>query len=307
MMHRIIIILSLITGLSAQEWAGYSGGFLRVGMTARSIAMGGAFTAEKDHGFAAFYNPAWTAFLMKKQVGFSYSELSLDRRLSGTSFATSLPPTAGLGIAWASAGVTDIQGRNSAGEKTVMMQTGEDAFMVTFAQRVLPWLAVGANIKILQHQLPVNEEYEGTGIGFDIGFLFKSGKTTTFGLMIQDLSSNYQWNTGALYAEGRAYKDNFPTIYRAGTKLLYKSVIIVADAGFITDHESFISFLPRIGTEYTYQDIYYFRGGFGNGRIAFGWGLEYDLLTDHDSRIDYTFSLDWATQTGHTLSYAFNF
>jgi hypothetical protein len=70
-----------------------------------------------------------------------------------------------------------------------MMQTGEDAFMVTFAQRVLPWLSVGANIKILQHQLPVNEEYKGTGIGFDIGLLFKSGKTTT-------LKDNYIWVNG---------------------------------------------------------------------------------------------------------------
>ena len=50
-----------------------------------------------------------------------------------------------------------------------------------------------------------------------------------------------------------------------------------------------------------------FRGGLGNGRIAFGWGLEYDLIKNHDSRIDYTFSMDWASQLAHTFSYAFNF
>ena len=104
-----------ITVLFAQDYGGLSGSFLRLGITARSIAMGGAFTAEKDHGFATFYNPAWAAFLINRQVGLSYSSMSLDRRLSGLSFATPLPPTAGLGIAWISAGVTDIQGRNSAG------------------------------------------------------------------------------------------------------------------------------------------------------------------------------------------------
>ena len=114
-------------------------------MTARSIAMGGAFTAEKDHGFATFNNPAWAAFLTNRQVGLSYSSMSLDRRLSGLNFATPLPPTAGLGIAWVSAGVTDIQGRNSAGEKTTMMQTSEDALMISFAQRILPWFSFGAN------------------------------------------------------------------------------------------------------------------------------------------------------------------
>ena len=304
-----------ITVLFAQDYGGLSGSFLRLGITARSIAMGGAFTAEKDHGFATFYNPAWAAFLINRQVGLSYSSMSLDRRLSGLNFATSLPPTAGLGIAWISAGVTDIQGRNSAGEKTTMMQTGEDALMISFAQRILPWFSFGANIKILQNQLPINESYKGSGIGFDIGFLIKSGKSTTFGLMIQDLNSMYNWDSGDLYAEGRIYSEYFPTIYRLGTKFIYKSILVVADAGFITNYrvgkevseDTFVSLSPRIGIEYTYMDLYYFRGGLGNGRIAFGWGLEYDLIKDHDSRIDYTFSMDWASQLAHTFSYGFNF
>ena len=75
----------------------------------------------------------------------------------------------------------------------------------------------------------------------------------------------------------------------------------------IFENEIFVNLLPRVGIEYTYLDLYYFRGGLGNGRIAFGWGLEYDLIKDNDSRIDYTFSMDWASQLAHTFSYAFNF
>ena len=303
MKHVATYFLTVVI-LFAEDWGGLSGSFLRTAITARSIAMGGAFTAEKDHGFAVFYNPAWAAFLTKRQVGLSYSNMSLDRRLAGTSFATPLPPTAGLGVSWV-----------SAGEKTMMMQTSEDVFMISFAQRILPWFSFGANIKILQNQLPVNESYKGSGIGFDIGFLFKSGKTTTFGLMIQDINSMYNWDSGDLYAEGRIYSEYFPTIYRLGTKFIYKNILVTADAGMITNYrigktvsdETFASFLPRLGIEYTYQDLYYFRGGIGNGRIAFGWGLQYDLISSHDSRLDYTFSMDWASQTSHTFSYGFNF
>jgi len=315
-MRRYLTIFILFFTVSfGEDYAGLSGSFLRIGMTARSIAMGGAFTAEKDHGFAAFYNPAWAAFLTNRQVGLSYSSMSLDRRLSGLNFATPLPPTAGLGIAWVSAGVTDIQGRNSAGEKTTMMQTSEDALMISFAQRILPWFSFGANIKILQNQLPINESYKGSGIGFDIGLLIKSGKSTTFGLMVQDINSMYNWDSGDLYAEGRIYSEYFPTIYRLGTRFIFKNIRVVADAGFITNYrlgkkienDIFVNLLPRVGIEYTYLDLYYFRGGLGNGRIAFGWGLEYDLINNNDSRIDYTFSMDWASQLAHTLSYAFNF
>ena len=315
MRKYIAIFILLFSVSSGEDYAGLSGSFLRVGMTARSIAMGGAFTAEKDHGFATFNNPAWAAFLTNRQVGLSYSSMSLDRRLSGLSFATPLPPTAGLGIAWVSAGVTDIQGRNSAGEKTTMMQSSEDALMISFAQRILPWFSFGANIKILQNQLPINESYKGSGIGFDIGLLIKSGKSTTFGLMVQDINSMYNWDSGDLYAEGRIYSEYFPAIYRLGTRFIFKNIRVVADAGFITNYrlgkkienDIFVNLLPRVGIEYTYLDLYYFRGGLGNGRLAFGWGLEYDLINNNDSRIDYTFSMDWASQLAHTLSYAFNF
>ena len=315
-MRKYLTTFILLFSVSfGEDYAGVSCSFLRVGITARSIAMGGAFTAEKDHGFATFNNPAWAAFLTNRQVGLSYSSMSLDRRLSGLSFATPLPPTAGLGIAWVSAGVTDIQGRNSAGEKTTMMQTSEDALMISFAQRILPWFSFGANIKILQNQLPINESYKGSGIGFDIGLLIKSGKSTTFGLMVQDINSMYNWDSGDLYAEGRIYSEYFPTIYRLGTRFIFKNIRVVADAGFITNYrlgkkienDIFVNLLPRVGIEYTYLDLYYFRGGLGNGRIAFGWGLEYDLINNNDSRIDYTFSMDWASQLAHTLSYPFNF
>ena len=167
--------------------------------------------------------------------------------------------------------------------------------------------------KDTSNQLPVNESYKGSGIGFDVGLLFKSGKSTTFGLMIQDINSMYNWDSGDLYAEGRIYSEYFPTI-GLGPNLIIK-IYVVADGGFITNYrlgkkesdDIFVNLLPKVGVEYTYLDLYYFRGGLGNGRIAFGWGLEYDLIKSHDSRIDYTFSMDWASQLAHTFSYAFNF
>ena len=59
--------------------------------------------------------------------------------------------------------------------------------------------------------------------------------------------------------------------------------------------------------EYTILEQYKFRGGFGNGRIGFGIGYQYSLFRHLDSHLDYAFSMDWAAQTAHTISYAFNF
>ena len=304
-----IIILVLLSYAGAQDWGGQSGGFLRMGITARSIAMGGGFTAELDQSFSTFHNPAWAAFLIHRQLGSSYTNLTMDRRLAATSFATSLPPTAGVGVAWIFAGVNDIQGRYSTGMKSSKMQTGENALMITFAQRIVPWISIGANFKLLRYDLPITEsdQISGSGIGFDIGLLIKAGTYSTFGIMVQDLSSNYQWNTNEIYTQGGPYKDEFPTIYRIGSRINNKGLIIIGDVGVITDHKTYTGFLPRLGVEYGFLDQYYFRGGYGNGRMAFGIGYEYGLFKPRDSHIDYAFSMDWVSQTAHTISYAFSF
>ena len=65
--------------------------------------------------------------------------------------------------------------------------------------------------------------------------------------------------------------------------------------------------LPRIGLEYGFLEKYFFRGGYGNDRLAFGFGYKYELFKRHDSNIDYAFSMDWVSQTAHTISYAFHF
>ena len=308
-MKKIIIILVLLSYAGAQDWGGQSGGFLRMGITARSIAMGGGFTAELDQSFATFHNPAWAAFLIHRQLGSSYTNLTMDRRLAATSFATSLPPTAGVGVAWIFAGVNDIQGRYSTGMKSSKMQTGENALMITFAQRIVPWISIGANFKLLRYDLPITEsdQISGSGIGFDIGLLIKAATYSTFGIMVQDLSSNYQWNTNEIYTQGGPYKDEFPTIYRIGSRFNNKGLIIIGDVGVITDHNTYTGFLPRLGVEYGFLDQYYFRGGYGNGRMAFGIGYEYGLFKPRDSHIDYAFSMDWVSQTAHTISYAFSF
>ena len=52
----------------------------------------------------------------EKYFGSSFNNLSLDRRIAATNISSFLPPTAGVGVSWINAGVTDIQGRTSSGE-----------------------------------------------------------------------------------------------------------------------------------------------------------------------------------------------
>ena len=310
-MHKYLIII--ITSLSfAADYAGYSGAFLRMGTSARSLAMGSGFTAEIDQGFSAYHNPASVAFLNKRQLAFSHHALNLDRRLMMSSISTGLPPTAGLGVAWVSSGVDNIQGRSTSGYKTQILSTSEDAIFISFAQRITPWLALGINVKILNHQLPMNEsELAGKGTGFDIGFMVLPEEKLRFAFMIQDLNTNYHWNTGQVFeGEGRVYKESFPTMYRLGTTFTFQRIYFVGDIGVVANQDDILGMTMRFGGEYHISENYFIRGGFGNSRFSLGAGLNFTFLNLNDAFFDYAVVIEpHSASQGmiHVFTYAFNF
>ena len=310
-MHKYLIII--ITSLSfAADYAGYSGTFLRMGTSARSLAMGSGFTAEIDQGFSAYHNPASVAFLNKRQLAFSHHALNLDRRLMMSSISTSIPPTAGLGVAWVSSGVDNIQGRSTSGYKTQILSTSEDAIFISFAQRITPWLALGINVKILNHQLPMNEsELAGKGTGFDIGFMVLPEEKLRFAFMIQDLNTNYHWNTGQVFeGEGRVYKESFPTMYRLGTTFTFQRIYFVGDIGVVANQDDILGMTMRFGGEYHISENYFIRGGFGNSRFSLGAGLNFTFLNLNDAFFDYAVVIEpHSVSQGmiHVFTYAFNF
>lgn len=287
---------------------GRAGAFLRVGTTARSIAMGGGFTAEIARGFPAYHNPGSLALLSDRQVSFSQHLLSLDRNVMAASFATSLPPTGGLGVAWLRAGVSDIDGRSTAGEHTQTYSTGEQAFMISFAQNIQSWISVGINVKILRQSLPLNSsDVQGKGIGVDLGIMMRPVPEMMMALMIQDLNSAYHWNTSEIYEKGSTYKEEFPVSYRIGTTYQWNDFYFTGDAGLYTDHQYFLGTTFRVGTEYRYKKHYFLRAGFDNQRIAAGVGMEYSLMDKQDSNLDYAFILDNPAGFSHVFTYALQF
>ena len=296
----------------AADYAGYSGAFLRMGTSARSLAMGSGFTAEIDQGFSAYHNPASVAFLNKRQLAFSHHALNLDRRLMMSSISTGIPPTAGLGVAWVSSGVDNIQGRSTSGKETQTLSTSEDAIFISFAQRITPWLALGINVKILNHQLPMNEsQLAGKGTGFDIGFMVLPEEKLRFAFMIQDLNTNYQWNTGQVFeGEGRIYKESFPTMYRLGTTFTFQRIYFVGDIGVVANQDDILGMTMRFGGEYQLSENYFIRGGFGNSRFSLGAGFNFTFLNLNDAFFDYAVVIEpHSASQGmiHVFTYAFNF
>ena len=224
---KIFCLITFSSLLFCQKTGSYAGGFLRMGTSARSVAMGGSFTAEIDQSFAAYHNPASLVHIKNPRASFSNHFLMLDRQLMSVNISTPLPPSAAVGVSWIGAGVDNIDGRNSSGQHTSNLSTSENAYMVSFAQTMLPWLSLGLNVKVLRHQLPVNSmDLTGKGVGMDFGIFIKTKSGANIGLMAQDLNSRYQWKTDQIFERGKVYIEQFPTLYRLGTAFDYNEIYI---------------------------------------------------------------------------------
>ena len=305
---KIIYLILALTFINGQSYASFAGSFLRMGSSARSMAMGSAFTADIDPGFAAYHYPASMVFLERRQLGFSHHLLPLDRRFTATNFSIPLPPTASLGVAWISAGVDKIDGRTGAGQHTQYLSTSEDAFMISFAQKLFPWFSAGINVKILRHQLPINEvDLSGKGIGMDFGIFVKTNSGANLAFMIQDLNSRYQWKTDKIFEKGKVYAEQFPTIYRLGTTLQYNEFYVTADGGILMNASETVGYTVRLGTEYQYLDNYYFRAGLGNRRMSVGVGLDWSFIKENNARLDYAFVFENPAGAAHIFTYAISF
>ena len=69
-LFKILYLMTFSSLLFCQKTGSYAGGFLRMGASARSVAMGGSFTAEVDQSFSAYHNPASLVYIKNPRASF---------------------------------------------------------------------------------------------------------------------------------------------------------------------------------------------------------------------------------------------
>lgn len=144
--------LAVMLVFAAQvSWATETASFLNIGVGARGLAMGGAYTALADDVNAIYWNPAGLAALDKREVSLSHAELAQSARLDFAAFA--LPTQAGT---FAADGTylsqSAIEGRDALGRPTASFQAS-DAELGAGYGRKTPLADLGASIKFVQSHI----------------------------------------------------------------------------------------------------------------------------------------------------------
>jgi len=185
---------------------------LNLGVGARAIAMGEAYTAVADDSSSLYWNPAGLAIMNQSQASFMYNQSFQDMNFSNLSLAT-ITEHGGLGGSISYLGYGDIDGFDNAGNPTgnVNAYSGYATFGGAYLGDL--WSA-GASIKGIQGTLA---DVTARGVAFDLGtnviypHEVLGGATLRFAAAVRNLGPSMSYLD---------QKDPMPTDLRLGSSLL---------------------------------------------------------------------------------------
>jgi len=306
MFMKRFISIALFIGFTynsqAQAQGGYAGAFLRMGVAARSEAMGRAYVAMAQGSEAAFFNAAATAFLSSPEINASYRSLGLDRTFAYLGFATALKPrpsstgatplNAGMALSWIHAAVANIEARDGDGEQYATLSNSENAFALSFALRPHSKLALGISARYVFNRLPGVKQDDGTlsasSFGFDFGALLEPISGVRVGGAVRDVNLKYAWNTQDVYQEqGSNTVNRFPRGVTVGVAVNrpYAWLTITADL----EKRRFRDGVLHLGAQAVYREVFQLRAGLNDGEPTFGAGYRF-VLFGRASELHYAFS-----------------
>jgi hypothetical protein len=225
--------------------AGYAGTFMRSGVSARSLGMGGAYTAVAEGPEATYFNPAGLAFNLKLGVGLSYKVMSLDRHLGDIAVSFPIRGEAAMAASWINAGVSNLTGTGSSRQPTGNINNSMNAFALSFAKALDSSIAFGGSLRYLQEKYDTPNAFS---IGVDIGFLLRLKKLISIGGLVQNLGSTYRWDTSDYWDGGTAYDEKLPVVMRFGLAGHLLSNTLVPAIDFEKSNKMALRF--RAGAEY---------------------------------------------------------
>lgn len=251
-MRKTILILTVVllclSPAFAEHYAGYAGAFLRSGVSARGLGMGGAFTAVAEGIDAVYYNPAGLGFLPASMFGSSYKSLSLDRHFGYIAAAFPIRNEAAMAASWTNFGVSDIPMRGQSREILGEVANYSNAFELSFAKALSESFSFGGKIRYIQEKF---DDLQSFAVGMDMAGLVKPYKFVSIAAVFQNIGSRHQWNGGDYWSQGTTYNEQFPFIMRFGAAGNFVDGMIIPAVDLETSDNGETRF--RAGTEFWYM------------------------------------------------------
>lgn len=295
---KLICLLALIGLLSAraesQENSGSPGVFLRMGVGARALGLGGAYVGLAEGPAATYWNPSGLGRIQNLQFEFMNTNLPFDRTSNFFSGVIPIKNVATIGLSWIGLRVNNIEGRTgNTGDPDYTFSSSQNMIALSLGKSLASVVSIGGNVKFIKYDL---DNLSATGIGFDAGLLIHPFDLFSVGLMAQDIGTDYRWSGGFVEA--------VPPSYRAGLALkVYEGVVLAADVNKTGDLSPQLHFGGELRPAYFLP----IRVGFHDNQISGGAGFLVPLAAN-SLEFNYSYTNDRIFNDAvHQISLVFSF
>jgi len=300
-MGIVIFMLAFVAEAQAQEFGsvGTAGAqFLQIGVSARAIGLGEAYTAVTNDALSIFWNPAGLAQVERHAWGFSYVSWLADVRYQTAAYAYTWERvgTLGAGVGYLTSGEMEVRRYGDGGGTGETFTYSDLVVGLSFARNLTDKFAVGGQVKYIQEKAWTQT---ARGWAIDVGTMYKTGfRGLRLAMAIQNFGPEMRFSGNYVdYSDHQKVKSfqsyPLPLTFRGGLAMdlittEQYSVLVAADLLHPNDNvENY-----DIGTEVTLFDKLLLRGGYkfntDEEGLAFGAGLRYPIGSMKIS-LDYAF------------------
>jgi len=287
----------LAPGLAEAEDGSAGLAFLKLGVGARAIAMGDAYTAVSGDASCLYWNPAGCVDIEDTDIILMHSEWFQGIRYEFAGAVRSECDRA-YGVGVVGLFVDDLEERDTASSDPLgTFGVFDFSIAGVYAQRLTGYLSAGASVKYLHEKI---DDETARGFAVDLGAQYRLPvlEGATLGLAVQNLGPQMSFIEE---------KFDLPTMYRfgaayvTGADALNGDILAVADLVLANDADPKAHF----GVEYEYDRTlalrFGYRTGWDNQNISVGLGAKVG-----DFRLDYAY-VPFYSGLGDTHRISFGF
>ena len=258
--------------------------FLKLGIGARGIGMGEAFTAVSDDATALYWNPAGLARVKGHEFTFNQAIMFADISYSYVGYVHKLGEEMGIGVSlmFLNAGSIDETTEEFPTGTGESLDVGNTGFGISFSRGFYKRAFIGGSFKYVNEKLG---DVSGTGFALDMGILFLISDYINVGLVLQNTGPGVKYTDTT---EDLPRNLKMGICYRLAN---WKDHRLIGAADLIKTIDEDIRY--NIGFEYLIKDFVALRTGYkGNldeEGICAGFGIKHGL-GNINLKVDYSYS-----------------
>lgn len=289
--------------------------FLKLGVGARALGLGGAYVAEANDLSAIYWNPAGLALLSGSEVQFSYTQYLADIQYNFAAFATNLGMwgTLGAAIYYMDSGempVRTVYHPEGTGER---FKAQSLALQLSYGRSLTDRFIIGFSFKYIREAI---WHASASSVALDIGVRFITpyerlrlgASVSNFGPKMQmrgrdiwfsvDPDPQNEGNVEVVNAQYLMDWWPLPLLFRVGVAwdaILTSDhrLMLMTDAAHPNDNSEYVN----VGAEYTFRRLVSLRVGYKNAferdgeqGLTFGGGINLRVAGPLRMKVDYAYA-----------------